>query len=156
MTGSIRARVAELGYVMPRPRQPDAPFLLAKRSGSLLFVSGQVPQFEGERRFVGKVGADLTVEQGVAAAELCALNVITWVAHHLDDRLDRFRECVRVGGFVACTPDFTEHSRVIGGASRLIVAVFGEAGRHARTAVGVPSLPFGCTVEIEGVFEIAA
>lgn len=156
MEPTISARVAALGHRLPRPHQPDTPFLLYRRAGALLFVSGQVPQFEGERRHVGKVGAGIMIEEAEAAARLCALNILAWLAHAVDDEAGRVAGCVRLGGFVNCTPDFADQSRVINAASRLIVEVFGESGRHARAAVGVAALPFGCAVEIDAIFEVAA
>jgi enamine deaminase RidA (YjgF/YER057c/UK114 family) len=104
-------------------------------------------------RYSGKLGGGVSLEDGQAAARLCAINILAQV-HAACGGLDRVAACLRLGGFVACTPDFADHPKVINGASDLIVAVLGEAGRHARAAVGVPSLPFDAAVEVEGMFEL--
>lgn len=117
-------------------------------------MAGQVTIWNGERRFVGKLGREFGVEEGQQAARLCALNLIAQLRHALDGDLDRLVRVVRLGGFVNSTPDFVEQPKVVNGASDLFVEVFGEAGKHARTAVGTNALPFDVAVEVEAVFEV--
>lgn len=154
MTSKIQARLAELGVTLPAAPSPAANYVPAVRTGNLLFIAGQVPVQDGKAQFLGQLGATLTVEEGQNAARLCAINVLAQVAQALGGDLDRVVRCVRVGGFVNAVPQFTEHPKVVNGASDLFVAVFGEAGKHARTAVGAGSLPRGVAVEVEAVFEI--
>jgi enamine deaminase RidA (YjgF/YER057c/UK114 family) len=125
------------------------------RSGNLLFLTGQLSQWNGERRFVGKLGREFDVAEGQQAARLCALNLIAHLRAALDGNLDRVVRCVRIAGYVNSTPDFTGQSQVVNGASDLFVSVFGEAGRHTRMAVGVSALPYDVAVEVEAVFEIS-
>jgi len=154
VTSSIQDRLAELGVRLPAAPAPAANYVPAVRAGNLLFVAGQVPVQDGKAQYLGKVGAELSVEDGQQAARLCAINVLAQVAQALGGDLGRVVRCVRVGGFVNAVPEFTEHPKVVNGASDLLVAVFGEAGRHVRTAVGAGSLPRGVAVEVEAVFEI--
>lgn len=152
MVNSIAAAVGALGHVLPRVVQKDTPFLLYRRVGPVLHISGMIAQFEGNRPFIGRLGAELTTDQGVQAAELSALNILAWLAEATEDDADRVECCLEMNGYVASTPDFTEHSPVISGASHLIVSVLGERGRHTRTSIGVASLPFGVAVEINAKF----
>lgn len=154
MTSRIRARLAELGVTLPAAPAPAANYVPAVRTGHLLFIAGQVPVQGGKPQFLGQLGAGVSVDEGQQAARLCAINVLAQVAQALDGDLDRVVRCVRVGGFVNAVPQFTEHPKVINGASDFFVAVFGEAGRHARTAVGAGSLPRGVAVEVDAVFEV--
>jgi enamine deaminase RidA (YjgF/YER057c/UK114 family) len=147
-------RLLDLGITLPTPPNPAANYVPAVHSGNQLFIAGQVPVQDGKAQFIGKLGGGLSVEQGQQAARLCAINVLAQVAKALDGDLDRVVRCVRVVGFVNAVPEFTEHPLVINGASDLFVAVFGEAGRHARTSVGAGSLPRGVAVEVEAVFEV--
>lgn len=150
---SLTAAVERAGHRLPRVMQKDTPFLLYRQTGNVVHVSGMIAQFEGDRPYLGRLGAELTVEQGTRAAELSALNILAWLAEATGDDLDRVDCCLELNGFVAATPDFTQHSPIIGGASHLIVAVLGsERGRHTRTSVGVASLPFGVAVEINAKF----
>ncbi len=153
MAASIADRLAELGIELPSPAAPAANYVPARLSGNLLVVSGQLPIENGTIRYKGKLGAGVSVEDGQAAARLCAINILAQVKLICGD-LERIAACLRLGGFVACTADFADHPKVINGASDLIVAVLGDAGRHARAAVGVPSLPFDSAVEVEGMFEL--
>ena len=123
-------------------------------TGSLLFVTGQLSQWNGERRYIGKLGREFDIEEGQHAAKLCALNVIAQLRAALDGDLDRVVRCVRIGGFVNSMPDFDGQSQVINGASDTFVDVFGDLGRHTRMAVGVAALPYDVAVEVEGLFEI--
>jgi enamine deaminase RidA (YjgF/YER057c/UK114 family) len=154
MAGTIDARLREQGIELPRPSTPGAEYVPFVRTGDLLFLSGQLCQWNGERRFIGKVGREFGLADGRQAARLCALNLLAQLRVALHGDLDRVANCVRVGGFVNATPDFLDHPKVINGASDLFVAAFGEAGRHARTAVGVASLPYGVAVEVDAVFAI--
>ncbi len=154
MPGRIDARLAELKIELPNPAAPIANYVPAVRSGNLLFVSGQICQWNGERRFVGKVGAEVSLEQGKEAARLCALNLVAQTRRFLEGDLDRVVRVVRLGGFVNAIPTFTEQPQVVNGASDLMVEIFGDAGRHARTAVGVGSLPGNVAVEVDCVLEI--
>lgn len=153
MTGKIESRLAELGLQLPEAPAPAGNYVPYVISGNLVFVSGQVPKAEGGL-IVGKLGADMSIEQGQAAARLCALHLLGQVKAACGGDLDHLERVVRLGGFVNATPDFGDHPAVINGASDLLGQVLGEAGRHARAAVGSASLPFGVAVEIEGIFQI--
>ncbi len=124
------------------------------RTGNLLFLTGQLSQWNGERRFVGKLGREFGVAEGQQAARLCALNLIAHLRDALDGDLDRVERCVRIAAFVNSVPDFTSQSQVVNGASDLFVQVFGDAGRHARMSVGVSALPYDVAVEVEALFEV--
>ncbi|MCK8783892.1 RidA family protein [Roseomonas sp. NAR14] len=152
MAGRIDSRLAELGIVLPAPPAAVANYVPFVQSGRLLVVSGQIPLVDGKIAQTGKLGGAVSVEQGQAAARLCLINVLAQCRAALGD-LDRIARVVRLGGFIAAGPDFTQHAVVMNGASDLAVAVFGEAGRHARSTVGVPSLPGDASVEVEGMFE---
>ncbi len=154
MPGMIDARLAELGIELPTAAAPVANYVPTVRTGSLVFISGQVPVWNGERRFIGKLGREISVVDGQAAARLCGLNLIAQLRAALDGDLDRVARCVKLGGFVNATPDFLEQPKVVNGCSDLMVEVFGDAGRHARSAVGVSVLPFDVAVEVDAVFEV--
>lgn len=153
--GRIDARLAELGLTLPTAMAPIANYVPFNRSGSIVVVSGQVPAVDGKIAVTGKVTEGVTIEQGKEAAKLCFLNVLTHLRTACDGDLDRVVKVIRLGGFVAAPPAFTQHALVMNGASDLAVAVFGDAGRHARTTIGVPSLPADAAVEVEGMFEIS-
>ena len=152
--GSIDARLAELGLELPEPSAPGANYVPFVRTGNLVFVTGQLSQWNGERRFIGKLGREFDVEEGRQAARLCALNVIAQLRAALDGDLDRVARCVRIAGFVNSMPEFHGQSQVMNGASDVFVEVFGDAGRHARMAIGVSALPYDVAVEVEGTFEV--
>ena len=154
MSGTIDARLRQLGIELPEPAAPVANYAPFAVSGNLVFIAGQICQWNGERRFVGKLGAGITIADGQQAARLCALNILAHLRVACGGDLDRVRRCVRLGGFVNCMPEFTDMPQVVNGASDLMVEVFGDKGRHARAAVGVSSLPAGVAVEVEGTFEI--
>jgi enamine deaminase RidA (YjgF/YER057c/UK114 family) len=154
MPGKYDARLQELGIELPQASAPAANYVPFVRTGNLLFVAGQVTVWNGERRFVGKLGRELDLAQGQQAARLCGLNLIAQLRRALDGDLDRLVRVVRLGGFVNSMPDFLEQPKVINGASDLFVEVFGEAGKHARTAVGTNVLPFDIAVEVDAVFEV--
>jgi enamine deaminase RidA (YjgF/YER057c/UK114 family) len=155
MASRIEEALRALGLALPEPASPRANYVPFVRSGALVFTAGQLPLEGGRIAVAGKLGAEVGIEQGREAARLCALNLLAHLKTACDGDLDRVVRCVRVGGFVNCVPDFTEQPQVVNGASDLLVAVMGDAGRHARTAVGVASLPRGAAVEVEAVFEIA-
>lgn len=152
---AIQSRLAELGIELPNVAAPAANYVAFVQTGSLVFISGQVPSWNGDLRYVGKLGRDYSIADGQQAARLCGLNIIAQLRAACDGDLDRVRRCVKLGGFVNCLPDFRDHPQVINGASDLMVEIFGDAGRHARFAVGAPTLPFDVSVEVDGVFEIA-
>ena len=154
MSGKIEARLTELGIELPQPAAPVANYVPFTVSGDLVFISGQICQWNGELRFKGKLGGGIAIADGSEAAKLCALNILAHLRVACGGDLDRVRRCLRVGGFVNCTPEFTDMPQVVNGASDLMVEVFGDQGRHARAAVGVSSLPAGVAVEVEGTFEI--
>ena len=154
MTGTVEGRLAALGITLPTPAAPIANYVGFNFAGpNLLVVSGQIPLVEGKIACTGKVGAGVSVEQATAAARICLINVVAQVKAAVGD-LDRVKRVVRLGGFIAAAAEFTQHAVVMNGASDLAVEIFGEAGRHARTTIGVPSLPGDAAVEVEGMFEI--
>jgi enamine deaminase RidA (YjgF/YER057c/UK114 family) len=155
MTGLIESRLAELNIHIPEAAAPAANYVPYTLAGTLVFVSGQITIENGEIRYRGKVGKDFSVEEAQQAARLCALNLVSQLRAACGGDLDRVRRVVKLGGFVNCAPDFNQQHLVINGASDLMVEVFGDAGRHARAAVGVPALPLGVAVEVDGVFEIS-
>jgi enamine deaminase RidA (YjgF/YER057c/UK114 family) len=156
MPGRIEAHLRELQIELPQPSKPGANYVQFVRSGNLLFLTGQLSQWNGERRFVGKLGREFGVEEGQQAARLCALNLIAHLRTALDGDLDRAVRCIRVAGYVNSVGEFTGQSQVINGASDLFVEIFGEAGRHTRMAVGVSALPYDVAVEVEAVFEVSS
>jgi enamine deaminase RidA (YjgF/YER057c/UK114 family) len=153
MSGRIDARLKELGIVLPKAAAPAANYVPFVRTGNLVFVSGQLPFENGELKHKGIVGSNVSVEDAVKAARLCALNLIAQLHAAVGD-LDRVARVVKLTGFVASTPTFTEQPRVVNGASDLMVEVFGDLGKHARAAVGVAALPLGVAVEVDGMFEV--
>lgn len=155
MAGAIDARLQELGIELPEAAAPAANYVPYVVSGSHVFVAGQITIHDGEIQYVGKLGRDYGVEEGQAAARLCALNIIAQVKAACGGDLDRVVRCVRLGGFVNSTADFTDQPEVVNGASNLMVEVFGDKGKHARAAVSAASLPRGVAVEVDAVFEIA-
>jgi enamine deaminase RidA (YjgF/YER057c/UK114 family) len=153
MSGRIEARLKELGISLPSAAAPAANYLPYVLTGNLIFVSGQLPFEDGQIRHKGTVGAEVSITVGALAARLCALNLIAQVKSAIGD-LDRVARVVKLTGFVASAPTFTEQPKVMNGASDLMVEVFGDPGRHARAAVGVAALPLGVPVEVDGVFEV--
>jgi enamine deaminase RidA (YjgF/YER057c/UK114 family) len=154
MAGDIERRLRELGIELPAAAAPAAnyvPFIVA---GFVVYCAGQLPVWNGEIWYRGRLGEEVSVEEGQAAARLCALNLIAQVKAACAGNLDRVLRVVRLGVFVNSTATFTDQPRVANGASDLMVEVFGEAGRHARSAVGVNVLPLGVAVEVDGIFEI--
>ncbi|MFT6556608.1 MULTISPECIES: RidA family protein [Sneathiella] len=154
MSGKIDAQLEKLGLVIPEAAAPAANYIPYTVSGNLVFVSGQVPFVDGAITFQGKVGKEFTVEEGAECARVCALNILAQVKAACGGDLDRVTRCVKLGGFVNCVDGFAQQPTVINGASDLMVEVFGDAGRHARFAVGTNALPLNVAVEIDAVFEI--
>lgn len=152
--GRVEDRLKALGLELPQPSAPGANYVPYVRSGSLVFLTGQLSQWNGERRFVGKLGREFGVVEGQQAARLCALNLLAHLKVALDGDLDRVVRTVRLAGYVNSTPEFVAQSQVMNGASDLFVELLGEAGRHTRMAVGVSALPYDVAVEVEGVFEV--
>ena len=153
MTGTIEAKLAALGVVLPAAPAPAANYVPFVQSGSLVFVSGQISQ-DDAGLIKGRLGDGMSVEAGAAAARRCGMSLMAQVRAALGGDLDRVVRVVKLSGFVNSTPDFTEQPKVINGCSDLMVEVFGDAGRHARAAVSAASLPLGVAVEIEGIFEV--
>jgi enamine deaminase RidA (YjgF/YER057c/UK114 family) len=150
---SIAQRLADLGVTLPDAAAPAANYVPAVRSGDLLFVSGQISQGP-DGLVTGKLGAGLSVEEGAAAARLCAISLLAQVKAACDGDIDRLERVVKLTGFVNSTPEFDAQPKVVNGASDFLVEALGEAGRHSRSAVSAASLPFGVAVEIEGIFRI--
>lgn len=151
--GRIEARLQELGITLPTPPAPVASYVPYVISGKLVFVSGQV-SVDAQGGIKGKLGDTIEVEEGQAAARLCALNLLAQVKAACGGDLDKVKRVVKLGGFVNVTPDFDPIPVVMNGCSDIMVQVFGEAGRHARSAVGQANLPLNYAVEVDGIFEI--
>lgn len=151
---SAEKKLKELGISLPQPPKPVANYVPAVRVGSLLFVSGHGPYQDGKTVTSGKLGKELTVEQGYQAARNVALNCLASIKATIGD-LDKVKRVVKLLGMVNCTEDFKDQPKVINGASDLLVEIFGEAGKHARSAVGMQALPNGIPVEIEMILEVA-
>ena len=154
MTGRVEQTLAGLGITLPQPMAPMANYVPFVRTGNLVVVSGQVPARDGKIAFTGKLGEGVTIEAGQEAARLCFVNVLVHLRAACEGDLDRVTQVVRLGGFIASPSGFSQHALVMNGASDLAVAVFGDAGRHARSTIGVPALPGDAAVEVEGMFTI--
>lgn len=153
-SGTALERLKALGLALPKVPSPRGAFKPFSRYGQLIFLSGQICEWEGEVKFSGPVGEVHDLKAGQQAAQICALNLLASLHLALDGDLDRVVCCQRVGGFVYATPGYPDVPKVINGASDLFFEVFGERGRHARTAVGVASLPAAAAVEVEAIFEV--
>jgi enamine deaminase RidA (YjgF/YER057c/UK114 family) len=151
----IEERLAAMGFELPVAAAPAANYVPFTISGKQLLVSGQLPMQGGKIAYAGRLGDGVGLEDGQRAAALCALNLLAQARNACGGDLEQLARCLKLGGFVACTPGFTDHPKVVNGASDLIAEAMGEAGQHARFAVGVASLPFGASVEVEAVFELA-
>jgi len=153
MAGKIDARLKELNIELPT-LQPTtvAKILPYTMANGFLFLSGQIPQWNGERRFIGKLGREFTTAEGQQAARLSMLNVLAAARLALDGDLDRVKQVMKLVGFVNCMPSFVEVPHVVNGASELMVDIFGDKGRHARSAVGMATMPFDVAIEVEAVF----
>ena len=150
----IEQKLAELGLTLPTPAKPIANYVPYTIEDRLVIVSGQVPFRDGVIAYTGKLGGTAPLDVGQQAAQLCFINVLAQLREACGGNLGRVRRVLRLGGFIACTPDFNQHATVMNGASDLAVALFGDAGRHARSTIGVPSLPGDAAVEVEGMFAI--
>ncbi len=146
--------LARLGIVLPAPAAAIAAYVPFVRSGNWLIISGQLPLLEGKLVASGHLGGTVSIEAGQQAARQSAINLLAQANMALGT-LDKVVRVVRLGGFISCTADFIDHAKVMNGASEVMESVFGEVGRHARTTIGVPSLPLGAAVEVEGLFEVA-
>jgi enamine deaminase RidA (YjgF/YER057c/UK114 family) len=147
-------RLADLGITLPTPMPPVATYVPVSIAGDLVVVSGQLPAMDGKVAVTGKLGAGVSLEEGQHAARLCLINVLAQLNAAVPGGLAAIKKVIRLGGFIAATPDFIQHAVVMNGASDLAVAVFGDAGRHARSTIGVPSLPLDAAVEVEGMFSL--
>ncbi len=154
MSGLVAARLAALRLELPPVPPPRGAFKPFSRAGTIVYLAGQICEWNGEVRFQGPIGRGHDMALARSAAQLCALNLLASLSLALDGNLDRVVACHRLGGFVYATPGFPDVPRVINGASDLMFELFGEAGRHARTAVGVATLPAGASVEVDGIFEV--
>lgn len=153
MSSNFEARLTELGVTLPSAPAPAANYVPFIQSGNLVFVSGQISSNE-DGFITGKLGADMSVEDGAQAARACAISLLAQLKAACEGDLDRLRRVVKLTGFVNSTADFNDQPKVINGASDFLVEALGDAGRHTRSAVSAASLPFGVAVEIEGIFEI--
>lgn len=154
MAGTVESRLAELGITLPAAAAPAANYVPFARSGNLLFTAGQLPLKDGKLVATGLLGRDLDTAAGKEAAKYCAVNILAQAKAALGD-LGRIARIVKITVFVASTPDFTEQHLVANGASDLLAAVLGDAGKHARSAVGTASLPLNAPVEVEAIIEVA-
>ena len=154
MAGTVEARIQELGIELPEPSTPGANYVPFIRDGNTLLITGQLSQWNGERRFIGKVGREFDLEAGREAARLAALNVVAHLRAAVDDDLDRVARCLRIAVYVNSDADFHGQSQVANGASDLFLDLFGEAGRHTRMAIGVSALPYNVAAEVEGMFSV--
>jgi enamine deaminase RidA (YjgF/YER057c/UK114 family) len=150
----IASRIKELGIELPNAAAPAANYVPYILSGNQVFIAGQIPFWNGELTGLGKLGSNLSIEEGAKIARICGLNLLAQLEVACDGDLDRVSRVIKLGGFVSCIDSFAEQPEVVNGASDLMVEVFGDIGRHARFAVGVGSLPRGVAVEVDGVFEL--
>lgn len=155
MTHAVDKKLAEKNITLPPSAAPAANYVPYVISGNLVYISGQLPMENGKPQAIGKLGKEFTVEQGQVTARICAINILSHLKGAVGGDWGRVKRCVRLGVFVNSTPDFTDQPKVANGASDFIVEVLGDAGKHARAAVGVPALPLGVSVEIDAIFEIA-
>ena len=152
--GRIQDRLRELAITLPAAAKPVANYVPWVRTGNLVFVSGQIPVLDGRPCQTGQLGAGVDVDQGAAAARICALNILAQINDACAGDLDKVAQVVKLVGFVSAAPHFIDIPKVVNGASDLMVEIFGQAGKHARSAVGVSSLPLGVSVEVEAVVEL--
>lgn len=152
---TIEKRLADMGITIPEPPAPLAAYVGHVVHNNIVTVSGQLPLAGGALSQTGLLGADVSIEEGAAAAQVCAINILAQIKVACGGDLERIVRCIRLGGFVASTPDFTDHPKVINGASEFMGAILGDKGIHARAAVGVAALPMNASVEVEATFAIA-
>lgn len=155
MTYDPDKALAGLGVILPVPARPVASYVSYNIAAGLVFISGQLPLVEGKVLHPGRVGDSVTLEQAQEAARASAVNILAQIRAAVEGDWNRVQRCVRLGGFIASPPDYVDHAKIMNGASDLIGAALGERGRHARTTIGVASLPLGAAVEVEALFEIA-
>ena len=151
---SIHDRLKDLGITLPEPPKAVASYVPFVRTGNLISISGQV-SLSADASYKGRVPDQVSLEDAQAAARICGINILAQLNAALDGDLDRVVRIVKLNGFVNCTADFTDHPKVINGASDLMVEVFGDAGKHSRAAVGTPSLPLGVSVEVDALVEVS-
>ncbi|MGB0935421.1 MAG: RidA family protein [Alphaproteobacteria bacterium] len=154
MNQPLEAKIIDLGFELPQPAPPAANYVPYVVQDNLVYISGQLPMWNGDLKYLGKLGESVSLEDGQAAARLCALNIISQLNQAIDGDFSRIDRCVKLTGFVNSTPDFRDHPKVINGASDVMLQVFGDQGLHARAAVGTSSLPLGVSVEVEAIFGI--
>ena len=147
-------KLKKLNIELPNAPDPVGAYVAYKKVGSLLFISGQLPISKNGEIIKGKIGKDLTLEDGQKASKLCAINILAQVNKCLNNDLDKVKNCIKITGYVNSTDDFTEQPKVINGASDTIVKVFGDFGKHTRAAISVNSLPLGVAVEVDAIFEL--
>jgi len=153
-TSTIEQKLQALNIELPPSAAPVANYVPFVISGNIVVISGQLPFKDGKLQYLGKVGADVTIEQAQQAAKLCGIGVLSHLKAACNGNLNRVKRCVRLGVFVSSATGFTDQPKVANGVSDLMVEVFGDAGKHARAAVGVSELPFGVAVEVDAMFEI--
>lgn len=151
---STQERIHQLGIEIPRASKPIANYVGARKVGNIVYISGQLPIDGGTIKYIGKVGKDISTEDAVKAAQLCALNVLSQLSAIISNDFDTVDSCIKLGIFVNSTPDFQDHPIVANGASDFIVKILGDAGLHARVAIGCSSLPKGVAVEVDAIFKI--
>ena len=150
---SVEEKLKAMGLSLPKPPKPVAAYIPAVKTGNLIFISGQIPVVNGELKYKGKVGKDLSIEDGYEAAKICVLNALS-IVKGMTGSLDKVKRIVRVVGYVNCSDNFEEPHKVVNGASELLVEIFGEKGRHARLALGTNTLPLGAAIELEMIVEV--
>lgn len=153
---AIETSLQQLGLSLPPAAPPAANYIPYVISGNLVHIAGQIPFVSGKEQGIGKLGDNMGIEDGVKVAEICALNILAQITAAVGGDESKIIRCVKINGFVNCTPEFTQQPAVMNGASNLLVAALGDRGKHARSAVGVTSLPFGVAVEVDAIFEIKA
>ena len=151
---TIKEKIESLGITVPQAAAPVANYVGFVQSGNQIIISGQLPMENGNVKYTGKVGSEISVEDAVEAAKLCAINILAQLNIALDNDLEKIKRCVKLGIFVNGDANFTDHPKVANGASDLIVEIFADKGKHARAATGAGSLPLGAAVEIDAIFEI--
>lgn len=151
---SIQERLNNLGIILPPPPAPAANYVPYVLSNNHIFISGQLPIVGGQLQYKGKLGLDVTIETGQAAARTCGMNILSILKEACHGDLEKVQHCIRIGGFVNCVPDFIDHPQVINGVSNLMIDVFADHGKHARAAIGCASLPLGACVEVDAIFHI--
>ena len=150
----IEEKLKELNIILPEPKAPVGAYVASKIVGNLLFISGQISIDENNKLIKGKIGKDLSLNQGYQAAQRCGLSLLSHAKKACNEDLNKIKSCVKLTGFVNSTENFTEQPKVINGASDLIASVFGDSGMHTRAAVSTNSLPLGVSVEVDAIFEL--